>query len=130
MCFASAIPLKSKAVVWLLLNRQSRGWQRRRGVVNKSRTFSLINILCTCVVFFSSPELKAVNGLLSTCLCWLFLLYTFKLSLQQLTRKRRHNEPSIYALLPDTLDFLPSHCFQGLPFSNYQLIHYNEFTCL
>lgn len=55
-------PPKPKAAVRLLLNKESWGWQRRRGVVNKSRTFSLINILCTCVVFSLVLGLKLSMG--------------------------------------------------------------------
>lgn len=104
-------PPPPKAAVRLLLNKESWGWQRRRGVVNKSRTFSLINILCTCVVFSLVPGLKLSMGFWALVYIGFSALYFEVWSADTLTRKRRYNELSICALLPDTLYFLSSPHF-------------------
>lgn len=82
-------------------------------MVNKSRTFSLINILCACVVFFSSPGPKAVNGILNTCLSLLFCSVFLSSVCRDSDQEERHHKLSIYLLLLDTLHFLSSPHFQG-----------------
>lgn len=111
LCFRNPPPPPPKAAVRLLLNKESWGWQRRRGVVNKSRTFSLINILCTCVVFSLVPGLKLSMGFWALVYIGFSALYFEVWSADTLTRKRRYNELSICALLPDTLYFLSSPHF-------------------
>ena len=111
MCFASEIAPEPKAAARLLLNTESRGWQRCRGVVNKSRTFSLINILCTCVVFSLVLGLKLSMGFWALVYVGFSALYLEVQSAETLIRKRRRNELSICVLLPDRLYFLSSAHF-------------------